>query len=47
MQFLHTVHCVIFNTFNVGSGTYFVYFHWYIKKDVTRVKFGARTQTII
>ena len=34
MQFLHTVHCVIFNNFtiNFGIGTYFVYSHWYLKK---------------
>ena len=27
MQFLHTVHCVIFNIFtaNIGIGSYFVY----------------------
>ena len=34
-------------TINVGIGTYFVYFHWYLKKDVTRVKFRTRTQTKI
>ena len=32
---------------NVGIGIYFVYSHWYLKKDVTRVKFGIRTQTTI
>ena len=32
-------------TINVGIGTYFVYFHWYLKKDVSRVAFGTRTQT--
>ena len=26
---------------------YFVYSHWYLKKDVSRVKFGTRTQTAI
>ena len=31
-------------TINVGIATYFVYFHWYLKKDVTRVEFGSRTQ---
>ena len=33
-------------TINVGTGTYFIYFHWYLK-NVTRVKFGTRTQTTI
>ena len=32
---------------NVGIGTYFVYFHGYLKKDVTLVKFGTRAQTTI
>ena len=34
-------------TINIGSGTYFVYSHSYLKIDVTRVKFGIRTQTRI
>ena len=34
-------------TINVGIGAYFVYFHWHLKKDVTRVRFGTRTQTTI
>ena len=34
-------------TINVGMGAYFVYFHWYLKKDVTRVEFDTRTQTTI
>ena len=34
-------------TINVGIATYFVYFHWYLKKDVTRVVIGTRTQTTI
>ena len=34
----------IFFTINVGGiGAYFVSFHWYLKKDVTRVDFDART----
>ena len=32
---------------NVGIGTYFLYFHWYLKKDVILVKFGTHTQTTI
>ena len=34
----------IFFTINVGGiGAYFVSFHWYLKKDVTRVDFDTRT----
>ena len=28
-------------------GAYFIYFHWYLKKDVIRVKFGTHTETTI
>ena len=38
---------VIVLTISVGIGSYFFYFHWYLKKDVTCVKFGAHTQTTI
>ena len=41
-----TLFSVIF-TINVGIGTYFVYSHWYLKKDITRIKFGAHTQITI
>ena len=34
-------------TINVGICTYFVYFHWYLKKDVTCITFGNHTQTTI
>ena len=27
----------------IGIGAYFVYSRWYLKKDITRVKFGTRT----
>ena len=37
----------ILSTINVRIGTYFVYLHWYLKKDVIRVEFGAHTQTTI
>ena len=46
-----TLYLVLFSiifTINVGIGTYFVYFHWYLKKDVIRVNcvnFGTCTQT--
>ena len=35
----------IFLTINIGIGTYFFYFHWYLKKDVPHVEFDTRTQT--
>ena len=41
---LHIALFSIFFTINVGIATYFVYFHWYLKKDVTRVESGSRTQ---
>ena len=31
-------------TINVGISTYFIYFHWYLNKDVIHFKFGTRTQ---
>ena len=34
---------VIF-TVNIGISSYFLYFHWYLKKDATYVKFGTCTQ---
>ena len=49
MQLLHTAHCAIFNNFynNVRIGSHFLYFYWYLKKDVIRVKYGTYTQTAI
>ena len=38
---------VIAEGISVGIGAYFVCSRWYIKKDITRVKFGIRTQTTI
>ena len=32
---------------NIGIATYFVYSHWYLKKDTPRVEFDTRTQTAI
>ena len=32
---------------SIWIGACFVYFRWYLKRDVTRVKFGALTQTAI
>ena len=45
-----TVYIVLFSiifTINIGITTYFVYSHWYLKKDATRVMFGTNTQTTI
>ena len=45
-----TLYIVLFSvnfTVNVGIGSYFLYFCWYLKKDATCVKFGTRTQTRI
>ena len=45
---VYTVLFWIFFTINVGGiGAYFAYFHWYLKKDVTRVEFDTRTQITI
>ena len=38
----------MFFTINIGGiGVGFIYFYWYLKKDVTRVDFNTRTQTDI
>ena len=34
---LYIVLFSIFFTINVGIGSYFLYFHWYLKKDAIRV----------
>ena len=44
---LYIVLFSILFTINVGIGTYFVYFHWYLKKDVTRVEFDTHTLATI
>ena len=39
-----TVYSVLFSIFftiNIGIGTYYIYSYWYLKKDVTRIKFGT------
>ena len=43
---IYVVIIAIVFTIWIGIGTYFVYFHWYLKNDVTRIKFGTHTQTI-
>ena len=45
-----TLYIVLFSMFftiNVGIGSFFLYFHWYLKKDVASVKFGTPPQTTI
>ena len=47
---IYVVLIVIVLTIYIGIGTYFAYKymnHWYLKNDVTRIKFGTRTQTTI
>ena len=44
---LYDVLILLLFTINVGIGSYFLYFYWYLKKDVTRVRFGTHTQTKI
>ena len=41
--YLDTFHSVI----NVGIDSFFLYLHWYLKKDAVRVKFDTSTQTTI
>ena len=45
---MYTVLFWILFTTNVGEiGVGFVYFYWYLKKDITRVDFNTRTETDI
>ena len=44
---LYIVLILIILSINIGIGIYFVYSHWYLKKDIPRVKFNTRTQTTI
>ena len=44
---LYIVLFSIIFTIDVGIGAYFLYSHWYLKKDVPSVEFGTRTQTTI
>ena len=44
------VYIVLFSiilAISIGIGIYFAYYHWYLKKDIPRVKFNTRTQTTI
>ena len=38
---------VIALTISIGISAYFVYSHWYLKKDVTCIKLGTSTQNTI
>ena len=45
-----TLYIVLFSiifTINIGIGIYFVYSHWYLKKDIPHVKFNTDAQTTI
>ena len=44
---LYIVLLLIIFTINVGIGICFTYFYWYLKKNIPRVEFNARTQTTI
>ena len=44
---IYVVIIAIVFTICIGIGTYFIYSHWYLKKDVTRVKFDTPIQTTI
>ena len=41
---LYIVLFSIFFTVSIGIGSYFLCFYWYLKKDVTRAKFGTCTR---
>ena len=44
----HCTLCTLYIfTANIGIGSYFIYFHCYLKKDVIRVKFGTHTEATI
>ena len=45
-----TLYIVLFSIFfiiNTEIAVYFVYFYWYLEKDITRVEFDTLTQTTI
>ena len=45
-----TLYIVLFSVIfavNIGIGSYFFCFYWYLEKDAICVKFGIRTQTTI
>ena len=45
-----TLYIALFSTIftaNIGIGIYFIYFYWYLKKDIICVKLGTHTQTTI
>ena len=45
-----TLYIVLFSTvftINLGICMNFLWFHWYLKKDVIRIKFGTCTQTTV
>ena len=45
-----TVYIVLFSiilAINIGIGTYFVYFHWYLKKDNVQAMVHTHTKSTI
>ena len=38
---------VIALAISIGIGAYFIYSRWYLKKDITQIKFGTRTQITV
>ena len=44
---LYIVLFSIFFTISIGIGIYFVYFYWYLKKDILRVVLDTRTEIAI
>ena len=45
-----TVYIVLFSiilVINIGIGTYFVYFHWYLKKDNVQAMVHTHTKSTI
>ena len=44
---IYVVLITVILSISIGIDAYFVYSHWYLKNDVTRVKFGTCTQTAI
>ena len=44
---IYVVLIIMIFTIRIGIGAYFAYSRWYLKKDITPVKFGIRTPSTI
>ena len=44
---IQIVFLVIFFIISISISSVFIYFHWYLKRDNTHVKFNTNTQTTI